>query len=228
MQSVLSLFYFCKFEVHIRSAVTNILWLNKLFTHEINQDLRFLVEPFCLSKSSPHEIVTILRVKPLSFLLFFQVYTQPKSHYEDINSYCLFAYNYWNWNIVVYEHSSMGGSHEVTFPTSLQGWSYRRRVSRPTWHLAWSGYPSCIRDYTNLLSVQFIITWIFIMQGLCLVDWGRGIDLSLFPENTEFKGDCRTSGFRCVEMQEHKPWKFQVSTSINYESYSRKLLLIEN
>ncbi|KAL9669050.1 hypothetical protein QQ045_006591 [Rhodiola kirilowii] len=49
-------------------------------------------------------------------------------------------------------------------------------------------------------------------QGLCLLDWGRGIDLSLFPEETEFFGDCRTSGFRCVEMQEKKPWKFQVDT----------------
>ncbi|KAL2937826.1 Mitotic checkpoint serine/threonine-protein kinase BUB1 [Bienertia sinuspersici] len=49
-------------------------------------------------------------------------------------------------------------------------------------------------------------------QGLCLVDWGRGIDLSLFPAETEFMGDCRTSGFRCVEMQEDKPWKFQVDT----------------
>ncbi|KAG5545256.1 hypothetical protein RHGRI_017650 [Rhododendron griersonianum] len=48
-------------------------------------------------------------------------------------------------------------------------------------------------------------------QGLCLVDWGRGIDLSLFPDKTEFKGDCRTSGFRCVEMQENKPWTFQAS-----------------
>ncbi|KAM7271709.1 hypothetical protein ACFE04_030923 [Oxalis oulophora] len=47
-------------------------------------------------------------------------------------------------------------------------------------------------------------------QGLCLVDWGRAIDLHLFPHNTEFKGDCRTSGFRCVEMREDKPWKFQV------------------
>ncbi|XP_038888859.1 mitotic checkpoint serine/threonine-protein kinase BUB1 isoform X3 [Benincasa hispida] len=47
-------------------------------------------------------------------------------------------------------------------------------------------------------------------QGLCLVDWGRGIDLHLFPENVEFKGDCRTSGFRCPEMLENKPWKFQV------------------
>ncbi|XP_027348193.1 mitotic checkpoint serine/threonine-protein kinase BUB1 [Abrus precatorius] len=47
-------------------------------------------------------------------------------------------------------------------------------------------------------------------QGLCLVDWGRGIDLHLFPDQTLFKGDCRTSGFRCIEMQEDKPWKFQV------------------
>ncbi|XP_010526508.1 PREDICTED: mitotic checkpoint serine/threonine-protein kinase BUB1 [Tarenaya hassleriana] len=49
-------------------------------------------------------------------------------------------------------------------------------------------------------------------QGLCLVDWGRGIDLKLFPSTTEFTGDCRTSGFRCVEMKENKPWKFQVDT----------------
>ncbi|KAK9922585.1 hypothetical protein M0R45_031045 [Rubus argutus] len=50
------------------------------------------------------------------------------------------------------------------------------------------------------------------VKGLCLVDWGRGIDLHLFPDNMEFKGDCRTSGFRCVEMQENKPWTFQVDT----------------
>ncbi|XP_078428705.1 protein kinase and Mad3-BUB1-I domain-containing protein isoform X2 [Wolffia australiana] len=48
--------------------------------------------------------------------------------------------------------------------------------------------------------------------GLCLVDWGRGIDLNLFPPGTEFVGDCRTSGFRCVQMQEDKPWTFQVDT----------------
>ncbi|XP_042009648.1 mitotic checkpoint serine/threonine-protein kinase BUB1-like isoform X2 [Salvia splendens] len=47
-------------------------------------------------------------------------------------------------------------------------------------------------------------------QGLCLVDWGRGIDLSSFPEGTKFMGDSRTSGFRCIEMQEKKPWTFQV------------------
>ncbi|KAJ0982942.1 hypothetical protein J5N97_011197 [Dioscorea zingiberensis] len=49
-------------------------------------------------------------------------------------------------------------------------------------------------------------------QGLCLVDWGRGIDLSLFPADTEFQGDCRTSGFRCVQMQEKHSWTYQVDT----------------
>ncbi|XP_028761683.1 mitotic checkpoint serine/threonine-protein kinase BUB1 [Neltuma alba] len=47
-------------------------------------------------------------------------------------------------------------------------------------------------------------------QGLCLVDWGRGIDLRLFTDHTVFNGDCRTSGFRCIEMQEKRTWKFQV------------------
>ncbi|XP_020525971.1 mitotic checkpoint serine/threonine-protein kinase BUB1 isoform X2 [Amborella trichopoda] len=47
-------------------------------------------------------------------------------------------------------------------------------------------------------------------QGLCLIDWGRGIDLSLFPVDIEFHADCRTSNFRCIEMQENRPWKFQV------------------
>lgn len=55
-----------------------------------------------------------------------------------------------------------------------------------------------------------------VLQGLCLVDWGRGIDLHLFPENMEFNGDSRTSCFRCVEMQENKPWKYQVSFSFKH------------
>lgn len=49
-----------------------------------------------------------------------------------------------------------------------------------------------------------------LLQGLCLVDWGRGVDLNLFPADVEFQGDCRTSGFRCVEMQERRTWTYQV------------------
>lgn len=48
------------------------------------------------------------------------------------------------------------------------------------------------------------------VQGVCLIDWGRSIDLTLFAEGTEFVGDSKTDGFRCTEMIEKKPWTFQV------------------
>ena len=50
----------------------------------------------------------------------------------------------------------------------------------------------------------------FDVQGVCLIDWGRSIDTSLFPEGTEFVGDSKTDGFRCPEMLEKKPWTSQV------------------
>ncbi|KAG0598863.1 hypothetical protein M758_12G106700 [Ceratodon purpureus] len=49
-------------------------------------------------------------------------------------------------------------------------------------------------------------------QGVCLIDWGRSIDISLFADGTEFVGDSKTDGFRCTEMIEKKPWTFQVDT----------------
>ncbi|XP_057833518.1 mitotic checkpoint serine/threonine-protein kinase BUB1 isoform X2 [Cryptomeria japonica] len=49
-------------------------------------------------------------------------------------------------------------------------------------------------------------------QGLCLIDWGRGIDMNLFPGGTEFEADSKTESFRCIEMQEKRPWTFQVDT----------------
>ncbi|KAJ7558034.1 hypothetical protein O6H91_04G022800 [Diphasiastrum complanatum] len=49
-------------------------------------------------------------------------------------------------------------------------------------------------------------------QGLCLIDWGRSIDTTLYPEGTEFVGDCKTSAFRCIEMVENRPWSFQADT----------------
>lgn len=50
------------------------------------------------------------------------------------------------------------------------------------------------------------------IQGLCLIDWGRSIDLKLFPPGTEFDADCKTSGFRCIEMQQQRPWTYQIDT----------------
>jgi checkpoint serine/threonine-protein kinase len=53
-------------------------------------------------------------------------------------------------------------------------------------------------------------------QGLCLVDWGRGIDLKLFPTGTEFCGDSGTSGFSCIEMQEERNWTYQVCIACSF------------
>lgn len=55
------------------------------------------------------------------------------------------------------------------------------------------------------------VAW-FCVQGLSLIDWGRSIDITLYPEGTLFMGDCKTDSFRCPEMIEHRPWSFQVHT----------------
>ncbi|KAK9284607.1 hypothetical protein L1049_023783 [Liquidambar formosana] len=54
-------------------------------------------------------------------------------------------------------------------------------------------------------------------QGLCLVDWGRGIDLSLFPDETEFKGDCRLLAFvvsRCKK-KSHGNFRWILTASVS-------------
>ncbi|XP_067883628.1 mitotic checkpoint serine/threonine-protein kinase BUB1 [Heterodontus francisci] len=46
-------------------------------------------------------------------------------------------------------------------------------------------------------------------QGLTLIDFGQSIDMKLFPKNTVFVENCKTSGFQCIEMLSEKPWTFQ-------------------
>nr|XP_054758781.1 uncharacterized protein LOC129264850 [Lytechinus pictus] len=43
-----------------------------------------------------------------------------------------------------------------------------------------------------------------------LIDFGRSIDMTLFPEGTTFTAKCKTSGFNCTEMQSNQPWTYQV------------------
>ena len=81
----------------------------------------------------------------------------------------------------------------------------------PKWKKRWEEPGQHIRPYTLEVSQPpFMRLMESAFQGLCLVDWGRGIDLNLFPSPTEFHGDCGTSGFRCIEMQEHRNWTYQV------------------
>ncbi|XP_014247902.1 mitotic checkpoint serine/threonine-protein kinase BUB1-like isoform X2 [Cimex lectularius] len=42
-----------------------------------------------------------------------------------------------------------------------------------------------------------------------LIDFGRSIDMTLFPEGTQFKHVVTTDGFQCNEMKENKPWTYQ-------------------
>ncbi|CAG2109824.1 unnamed protein product [Medioppia subpectinata] len=45
--------------------------------------------------------------------------------------------------------------------------------------------------------------------SLKLIDFGRSIDLHLFPEGTVFNVSVKTKGSQCCEMLDSKPWTFQ-------------------
>ncbi len=46
-------------------------------------------------------------------------------------------------------------------------------------------------------------------RGLILIDFGRSIDMSLYPKGTKFYGDHGASSFKCIEMQTGRPWTYQ-------------------
>ena len=47
-------------------------------------------------------------------------------------------------------------------------------------------------------------------KGLCLIDFGRGIDMKQFVPNVAFIADWKTSEADCAEMRELRPWTYQV------------------
>jgi checkpoint serine/threonine-protein kinase len=46
-------------------------------------------------------------------------------------------------------------------------------------------------------------------KGLRVIDFGRSLDLSLYPEGTVFTSDCHADGFQCIEMKTNQPWTYQ-------------------
>ncbi len=50
-------------------------------------------------------------------------------------------------------------------------------------------------------------------KSLKLIDFGRAIDMDMFPPNTTFTATVNTSGFSCVEMNTNRPWTYQVSAA---------------
>ena len=47
-------------------------------------------------------------------------------------------------------------------------------------------------------------------KGVCLIDFGRGIDLKQFIPSVAFIADWKTSEADCAEMRELRPWTYQV------------------
>ena len=46
--------------------------------------------------------------------------------------------------------------------------------------------------------------------ALKLIDFGRSIDMKLFPAGTTFSANCYTEDFQCIEMKEGRAWTTQV------------------
>ena len=47
-------------------------------------------------------------------------------------------------------------------------------------------------------------------KGLCLIDFGRGIDMRAFKDDVRFVADWKTGKQDCAEMRETRPWTYQV------------------
>lgn len=47
-------------------------------------------------------------------------------------------------------------------------------------------------------------------KGICLIDFGRGIDMKHFVPNVAFIADWKTTEADCAEMRELRPWTYQV------------------
>ena len=50
---------------------------------------------------------------------------------------------------------------------------------------------------------------------LKLIDFGRSIDMRMFPTGTTFSAKVNTDGFQCIEMKTNRPWTYQVRYSLH-------------
>jgi checkpoint serine/threonine-protein kinase len=47
-------------------------------------------------------------------------------------------------------------------------------------------------------------------RGLKLIDFGRAIDLTLYPQGTRFVSDNHADEWQCIEMRNGQPWTYQL------------------
>lgn len=62
--------------------------------------------------------------------------------------------------------------------------------------------------------------------SLKLIDFGRSIDMSLFPAGTTFNTSCYTEDFQCIEMKEARPWTTQVAKEPSLQLVTVKMFFI--
>ena len=62
-------------------------------------------------------------------------------------------------------------------------------------------------------SMYVVLNYILCLEELCfmiLIDFGKGIDMSMFPKNHKFTSEEAASNFKCVQMIEKKPWSYEL------------------
>ena len=61
-------------------------------------------------------------------------------------------------------------------------------------------------------------------RGVCLLDFGRAIDVQSFPRGTQFIGSCGTDSFQCTQMLNQEPWSWHVRYLILYTVHAYKMI----
>ncbi|ETM49533.1 BUB protein kinase [Phytophthora nicotianae] len=76
----------------------------------------------------------------------------------------------------------------------------------------WLMIPGNPSSELELISQEPKLDKVYQAGDLYLIDYGRSIDLSFYPDGTVFRGSCHAKGFQCVEMLTQRPWTYQIDT----------------
>lgn len=68
--------------------------------------------------------------------------------------------------------------------------------------------PGCETDWSSTYFPSGSHGWS--SKGVCLIDFGRGIDMTQFEPDVAFVADWKTTEADCAEMREMRPWTYQI------------------
>ena len=64
-------------------------------------------------------------------------------------------------------------------------------------------------------------------RALQLIDFGRSIDMTMFPPGTTFTVKVETDSFQCIEMKTDRPWTYQVAFGVCCVHFQGKRISLE-